>query len=144
QAVPFERIVQEVQPARDLSRHPLFQVELNCLSIERDLTPTTELSGDHALLLRPERFDAQRSRFDLTVYLQPDSDGYLGTAEYATSIFDAATIDRLLAHLVSVADVAAQHPNERLSTLPLVYGTEEQELLTSWAFHEARTDVVVV
>ena len=93
QDLPFEKLVEELNPERDLSRHPLFQVMFQLLeSAGGELAlPDLEVS--------PLASVSDRVRFDLEMHLRMQSEGNLrGTVVYSTDLFDAATIERLVGH----------------------------------------------
>jgi amino acid adenylation domain-containing protein len=109
QDLPFERLVDELSPDRDLSRNPLFQVMF-------------EMGGAGAAIdlpgLEPEELPDLRwssAKFDLTLGLVEQSDGgLLGYVEYATDLFDAETVDRLTEHYVRLLDGLTAEPDAPL------------------------------
>ncbi|MCG1042707.1 non-ribosomal peptide synthase/polyketide synthase [Mycetohabitans sp. B8] len=126
QAVPFEKLVEVLQPVRDLSRQPIFQVMVNGFNVPMsDFT----LPG-----LTVEKIDLERlsTKFDLTLSFGETSDGIDGWLQYATDLFDADTIERLGQHWVNVLEAVAANPVQCLSELPLLGATERHQLLTAW------------
>ncbi len=125
QDVPFEQLVQELSPPRDLSRTPLFQVML----ILQNAPAAAPSLGD----VVPRRVPVERgtSKFDLTVVLEETPDGLVGFVEYATALFDEPTVARLAAHLRLLLEGAVAEPTRRISELPLLT-PEEQQRLTAW------------
>lgn len=119
--VPFENVVQAVAPRRALSHHPLFQVVLSFhetlggpLHQERFSVPGSGLAVSFP------RLDAGTSRLDLSLCVH-ESAGALGIDfEYATDLFEAATIARLAACFETLLRGIVEHPGERVSRLPLV------------------------
>ncbi|WP_038094811.1 condensation domain-containing protein, partial [Tumebacillus flagellatus] len=96
QDVPFEKLVEELQPERDLSRSPLFQVMFtmqNASSIDVEL-PGLTLSGIET--------DSQVAKFDLTLSLAEEENGLFGALEYNVDLFDAATIQRMVGHFTTL------------------------------------------
>ncbi len=89
QELPFERLVEELNPARSPARHPLFQVMLNYLNL-----PPARLTLD-GVEVRPEARAPQVSRYDLTVNLAEREGGLEGTVHYSTDLFERATVERL-------------------------------------------------
>ncbi|SNS45136.1 non-ribosomal peptide synthetase, partial [Actinomadura mexicana] len=92
QDVPFERLVEVLNPARSLARHPLFQV---MLTLQNNPEASVELPG---LNVAVEPVDAGVAKFDLEFLLEAARDGaggYAGTLEYALDLFDRATAERL-------------------------------------------------
>ncbi|MFL6293612.1 MAG: amino acid adenylation domain-containing protein, partial [Thermoanaerobaculia bacterium] len=129
QDIPFERLVEELQPSRDLSQNPLFQV---MLVLEEPLPART--SG--ALTLQPVRSETGTAKFDLLVAVSPRADGGWDVlAEYATALFEPATIDRLLGHFRTLLEGA--DPGKRLSELPLL---TEPERLQIAAWNDTRVE----
>ncbi|MFC5720644.1 amino acid adenylation domain-containing protein [Streptomyces gamaensis] len=121
--VPFDRLVEALRPERDASRTPLFQTMVLLESGTRKLP---ELPGVTAGAYAAPRASAN---FDLTLEFQ-DHDGTLsGAIEYATDLFDAATVERLAGHLrVLLAGIVAA-PGQAVRELPLVSGEEHAALL---------------
>ncbi|HWM94193.1 MAG TPA: non-ribosomal peptide synthase/polyketide synthase [Thermoanaerobaculia bacterium] len=127
QDVPFERLVSELQPERNLSHAPVFQVMLALQNL-----PDARLDLADLTLSQLE-LDFGRTQFDLSLFLfpEPDQGGLLGWLEYARDLFDAGTADRLLAHLHNLLAGIAEAPERRLSELPLLAPEERQELLAA-------------
>ncbi|HOR01629.1 MAG TPA: condensation domain-containing protein, partial [Anaerolineae bacterium] len=92
QDVPFDMVVDALQPERDLSRTPLFQV---MLTLQNTAPQAPELPG---LALSPEPAFGGAAKFDLTLTLAEAAEELRGTLEYCTDLYDAATIERLLGH----------------------------------------------
>ncbi|MFI0348970.1 amino acid adenylation domain-containing protein [Actinomadura sp. 9N407] len=103
QDVPFERLVETLNPARSLARHPLFQV---MLTLQNNPEAAVELPG---LTVAPEPVDAGVAKFDLEFLLEEDGggDGLAGTLEYALDLFDRETAERLAAAYVHVLEAVA-------------------------------------
>jgi amino acid adenylation domain-containing protein len=126
QDLPFERLVEELIPGRDLSRTPLCQVTF---ALDSGGAPLPAL-GD-GVRVTASAGHSGTAKFDLAVYLDRSGDGPELLAEYATDLFDGATIERLLGHLaVLVAGIEAD-PEARISALPLL-GEEERAQLVAW------------
>ena len=127
QDLPFERLVGELAPGRDLSRNPLFQVSF----LLQDPPPAPLALGGGVTLEAEETADTGTAKFDLTLALQPSAAGLVATAEYATDLFDTATIDRLLAHFEILLTGIVADPAARLADLPLL-AAGEREQLAAW------------
>jgi amino acid adenylation domain-containing protein len=125
QDVPFEQVLEAVQPARDLSHSPLFQV---MLVLQNAPMPTLELAG---ALLSPLPVDNGVSPYDLTVNLTPEAGGLSGVLEYNTDLFDQATAERLAGHFVTLLEGALAAPDAPLARLELL-GAEERRQLLAW------------
>nr|BFD89294.1 hypothetical protein KitaXyl93_06540 [Kitasatospora sp. Xyl93] len=127
QDVPFEHLVDALRPDRDLSRNPLFQVMFE-LQHADDLP--TALGGAAA-----EWIDAGPSvaKFDLTVTVTQHEDGLLRVwFEYATALFDRATMDRLAGHYLTLLHAVAAAPDARIGDLGLLTAQERHQLLERW------------
>ena len=112
QDLPFDKLVEAFAPARDLSRNPLVQVVFafqNSAVADRHLAP--------GLACDLEYVDAGISKFDLTFFLEDTENGLSGGVEYATDLFDAATVRRLAGQLLSVVRAAASAPEAAVSEL---------------------------
>ena len=126
QEVPFERLVEAVQPERDLGRAPIFQVQLSLQN-----TPTEELTLP-GLRLRLLENHNRTTKFDFTVFLFDNPEGLTTTLEYNVDLWDRATMERLLAHWETVLTGSVGHPDLRLSDLPLLTAGEREQLLAPW------------
>ncbi|WP_240468110.1 amino acid adenylation domain-containing protein [Streptomyces dangxiongensis] len=132
QDLPFERLVEEINPVRSLARHPLFQVMLVLHNAIGD-RPRAELGG---LPVRVESAEAPVAKFDLSVSLwerhtgDGRPDGIAGQIEYATDLFDAATAEALAARLARLLTAAVADPDRTLGELPVLAGEELHTLLT--------------
>lgn len=139
QDVPFEKLVEELQPERDLSRNPLFSVVFALQNAPMD---KLELPG---LTLSCLDFDTTTTRFDLELYLwecaenfrnlwgecEP-SEGLRGVIVYSTDLFDHATITRMVEHFQTLLQGIIANPEERLAALPLLSAVERRTLLVEW------------
>ena len=126
QDLPFEKLVEEIQPERDLSYSPLFQV---MFILQNAPMPALELLG---LSLSPLEFDSATAKFDLTLSIEDTEFGLKGSLEYNTDLFDATTINRMAGHLLSLLEGIVAHPEQQISTLPMLTQTERHQLLVEW------------
>ncbi len=119
--VPFERVVEAVQPERDASRTPLIQamVVLQNAPVAPPRFPGIEAQDV------PVRREA--APFDLTVEFFETDDGVAARVGYSTALFDEATVARFGDHLTVLLDAATQEPERSLATLPLLTDAEFQE-----------------
>ncbi|MBV9791145.1 MAG: AMP-binding protein, partial [Chloroflexi bacterium] len=126
QDLPFERLVEAIQPERHLSRSALFQVMFVLQN-----TPAQALRLPDLTL---EAVDAQNgtAKFDITLLMSETSDGLTGTLEYNTDLFDATTMARLLGHFQSVLDGVVTDPDQPIARLPLLTPAEQQQQLVAW------------
>ncbi len=126
QEVPFERLVAELRPERDLSRAPIFQVQFSLQN-----TPPAPLALPGLTLTLLEEHN-QTTKFDLTVFLFDLPEGLTTTLEYSRDLFDESTMDRLLGHWDALLRGVAADASPRLSELPLLTAPERALLLQSW------------
>jgi amino acid adenylation domain-containing protein len=124
QDLPFERLVEALQPARDLSRQPLFQTMLHLQNAP------AELSADGALTARMIKVDSGTATYDLTLNLAIGPDGLRGEFVYNTDLFDSGTIARWGRQFQVLLHEIVATPAERIWRLPLLDGVERQQLLT--------------
>ena len=136
QDLPFEKLVEELEPERILDQNPLFQV---AFALQNSPTKTIELPG---LTLHPEQLDTQTTRFDLEFHLwEPGSgndlwvdtsEGISGLVVYRTDLFEAATITRLLKHFQTLLENIVAHPERRIQDLDILTAVEQHQLLVEW------------
>ncbi len=126
QEVPFEKLVEELRPERSLSSTPLFQVLFVLQNTPRETARGTGLS------LAPMSFASPAAKFDLTLSLAETARGLAGELEYATDLFDAATIDRLAGQLSRLLESAVESPSRRLSELSLWGEAQRAQVLVEW------------
>jgi amino acid adenylation domain-containing protein len=128
QDLPFEVLVEELRPERDMSRSPLVQVMLALRNARRQSPPSPQTRQSTGLRLVPIEEDLHAAKLDLTLEVAEESDGLLLSFEYATDLFEAATIERLAGHFQSLLVGAAAEPGRRLSELPLLTSVEREQL----------------
>ena len=126
QDVPFERLVEVLNPQRSMAHHPLFQV---MLAFQNTASPSLELSGTATTPLQVETTPAQ---FDLSFALAEASDGLKGTVIYARDLFDEETAQRIADTLVRVLEAAVAAPEARLSTIDILPAAERRQLVEEW------------
>ncbi|HEC84496.1 MAG TPA: non-ribosomal peptide synthetase, partial [Thioploca sp.] len=126
QDIPFEQLVEELQPERNLSHTPLFQV---MFVLQNAPIGDFELSG---LTLAPVERESVIAKFDLTLSLEETAEGLKGTLEYNTELFERATIERLSAHFKTLLTSLVTNPVKRVFELPLLSEAERHQLLFEW------------
>ena len=126
QELPFEKLVEELQPERDLSRNPLFQVSFQLFSTQTERGPAAE-TGTTTI-----EINRGMAIFDLAVNIWEGPDGLGGHIEYSTDLFDAATIARLAGHFRVLLKNVVANPDLRLSALPMLSEAEQRQLLIEW------------
>jgi amino acid adenylation domain-containing protein len=127
QDLPFERIVEELEPERDLSQGPLFQV---MFALQNAGGPALDLGPG----LRAEPVEAQTgtAKFFLSLFVHEAGAALSTEMEYASDLFDPPTVRRLLNHWQTLLAAVAASPEERLSGLPLLSGPERFQILVEW------------
>jgi len=136
QDLPFEKLVEELDPDRDLSRNPLFQV---AFALQNAPMQVLELPG---LTLAPTPLESGSTRFDLEVHLWEanhglqslwqSQSGLSGFISYSTDLFDRHRIERLVGHFQTLLAEIVENPNARLSELPLLTEAETQQIVVEW------------
>lgn len=119
--IPFEYLVKELQPDREMGQNPFFQVLLM-------LEPAVPALPSGWTLTHME-VETGTSKFDLSLILEDRPEGLLALFEYSTDLFEAATIERLVGHFQTLLEGIVAHPEQRLSDLPLLTAAERQQLL---------------
>ena len=127
QQVPFERLVEELQPERDLSRTPLFQVMF--VAAEEEATGGWQLPG---LELSAERVETGTSKFELTLFVTAEGEGLRVTAEYNTDLFAEQSMERLLGHYGRLLAAAVADAGQPVVQLSLLSAAEREQLLVEW------------
>ncbi|RDI25353.1 non-ribosomal peptide synthetase [Lentzea flaviverrucosa] len=113
QDLPFDQVVEAVNPPRVTGAHPLFQVMFTWQSAA---AVPLRLPGADAVL---EPLATGTAKFDLEFNLTPDGDGLRGTLEYATDLYDPDTAAAIAARFEAVAELLAENPSARLESLPV-------------------------
>ncbi|MBE2202015.1 MAG: amino acid adenylation domain-containing protein, partial [Anaerolinea sp.] len=126
QDVPFEKLVETLNPERDLSHNPLFQVMFVMQN-----APVEEIALPN-LSLEPLDTDAGSATFDLTLSMVETAVGLEAVIQYRTELFDAATIGRLAHHFGVLLTAVVANPDQLLHTLPLLTETEKRQLIIDW------------
>lgn len=126
QDLPFESLVEELQPERDLSRNPLFQVTFQLINT---IGGDRGNDGKVAAQLEVQRHTAI---FDLAVSMYEDGGALAACMEYSTERFEKATIAGIFRCLSNLLEAAVADPDKRLSELPLLSPRERREALTTW------------
>ena len=124
QDLPFERLVEELQPARDVGRNPIFQVEFVLQNVDDGGFTSGDLIAEEMLV------DNHAAKFDLSLRLMERADGsLLGVLEFATALFDRTTVERMAGHFRQLLADACARPDTRVSRLRLLTPTEESTWL---------------
>ncbi|WP_280812581.1 MupA/Atu3671 family FMN-dependent luciferase-like monooxygenase, partial [Variovorax boronicumulans] len=132
QDLPFERLVEVLNPVRSMARHPLFQV---ALVLQNNARISFELPGIH---VKGELIGANSAKFDLSFSLTERrgadgaAQGIFGTIEFATDLFDRATVERLAARLQRVLAAIAADPAQPIGAIEILEPAERQQILLEW------------
>ncbi|SFS90675.1 non-ribosomal peptide synthase/polyketide synthase [Saccharopolyspora flava] len=132
QDVPFERLVEELAPARSMSRHPLFQV---MLAVQNNARSTPQLPG---VRVTEDPTGLLSARFDLDIEVNERFDetgapaGMDGGVVFAAELFDKSTVDTLMDRLVRVLEAIADNPAAPAHTVDLLGPAEQQRVLRDW------------
>ena len=133
QEMPFERLVHELNPPRDLSRHPLFQV-MFVLQNTPDAANPFVGGMETGLELNPQEIQRRElgEDFDLTFVVTRNDRGFHVSLGYNTDLFEEATIRRMLGHFQTLLEGIVADSSAPLSRLPLLTEAERQQILVEW------------
>jgi len=131
QDVPFEMLVEALHPERDLSHTPFFQV---MFALQNTPSAPARLPG---LTLSQVQMHSGTTTFDMTLVMGETPDGLAGAIEYDTDLFNAATIERLAGHFVTLLAGIVADPDVPVARLPLMSEAERQLTLVTWNATEA-------
>ena len=126
QDLPFERLVEELQPERDRGRNPLVQVVFALQNV-----PATSFDAP-GLVLRPEEVPSTTTRFDLELHVWDTPEGLRGDLVYSVALFERDTAARLLRYFQTLLRSIVADAGARLSELELLDESERRELLVVW------------
>ncbi|MDY7094050.1 MAG: amino acid adenylation domain-containing protein [Acidobacteriota bacterium] len=127
QDLPFERLVAELNPERDLARSPLFQV---MFALQEPPVERLELPG---LVLEPLRVESGTTRFELFFELLRQPDGSISAAlHFATALFERTLAQRLGRHYRRLLEAVLEQPDSPVARLPLLSPAERQQVLWEW------------
>ncbi|WP_460060383.1 non-ribosomal peptide synthase/polyketide synthase [Pseudomonas sp. H2_H09] len=128
QDLPFEQLVEVLQPERSLSRNPLFQVMFNHQAEDRQATsmqlPDLQVQG--------LEWESHSAQFDLTLNTVEHGTGVSAGFTYASDLFDASTIERMAGHWLALLDAMLAAPEQPVETLSMLAASERSTLLDGW------------
>ena len=126
QELPFEKLVEVLQPDRDPSHTPLFQT----MFALQNVPSAPPKMGDVTL----ERLDVDAgvSHFDLTLAMRDGPQGLSAEMEYRSDLFESGTVDRMLLHFRTLLESIVADPDRRPRDLPLMAEAERRRILTEW------------
>jgi amino acid adenylation domain-containing protein len=132
QDLPFEKLVEELQPERSLSHTPLFQV---VFALQNAPANVLDLPGLRANVLES---DNRTAKFDLVLNMEETADRLTGWFEYYTDLFDRTTLARMQRHFQAMLEAMVSDTSQRLSSVSLMSAAERQQLLVEW--NDTKTD----
>ena len=124
QELPFEKLVEELQPVRDLSRTPVFQVLFQLRNL-----PDESVEANEDLRMAAADFDSGSAKLDIALDIVNKPEGLSCVIEYNTDLFDATTICRMAAHFEMLLRGIVADPAQRIADLPLLSDAEGGQLL---------------
>ena len=133
QEVPFERLVEELEPERSLSHTPLFQVVFVHQNTPRQVVTSS------GLRMETLESESRTAHFDLTLTIAEGEDSLYGDIDYRKDLFERATIERLAGHFEQLLQSIVAEPERRVSEFRLLAEGEQQQLLNRW--NETQVDV---
>jgi amino acid adenylation domain-containing protein len=125
QDLPFDKLVEAIQPVRDVSHTPLFQVSFT-------LRHPPQLEKIPGLNLSPVKVESATAQFDLSLNVELNHESAIASCEYNTDLFDATTIARMLGHWQNLLKAVVANPKAKLSELSLLSEAEKQQILIDW------------
>ena len=125
--MPFESLVQDLQPERVLSRPPIFQVSAN----HQSNPPLSELKLSD-ITLRPASVHNGTVRLQISADFWENEEGLCGVMEYCTDLFHQSTIRRAITHFRRLLEGVVANPSQHISELPLLSDVERQQMVFEW------------
>ena len=133
QELPFERLVEALQPERSLSYNPLFQVAYNHLPSQRDGLRELPSADGRGLTLESLELDVGIAKFDLMLSTEESRDGLVrGQFGYATDLFDSATVAQMRESFLQLLQALRNDPRQAVGRLPMLGGNDREQLLYGW------------
>ena len=126
QDIPFEMLVEELAPERNLFVTPLFQV---MFALENAPLPEVEA---HGLKMRPEALAGDTAKFDLALGIVETPLGLIADWQYRSELFEAAIIESMASHFQTLLEGIVADPDARIADLPLLTASEQRQLLVEW------------
>ncbi|AUB41610.1 Acyl carrier protein [Nostoc flagelliforme CCNUN1] len=126
QDLPFDKLVEELQPERDLSHNPLFQV----MFVLQNVAIATPKLSDVSLTFAEG--DNGSAKFDLTLFMEDREQGLVATLEYNTHLFNTDTIHRMLGHFQTLLESIVSKLDTKIAELSLLTEVERHQLLIEW------------
>ncbi|HEX8185638.1 MAG TPA: amino acid adenylation domain-containing protein, partial [Blastocatellia bacterium] len=131
QNLPFEKLVEELQPERSLNQTPFFQVMFALRTVPQEMISLSNLT------IEPMPTENEVAKFDLLLVIDETDQSLNPLVEYNTDLFEEATIVRMAAHFVNLLQAIVAGPEQSLSDLPILSERERRKLLRDWNGTEA-------
>ncbi|ARV58895.1 hypothetical protein BZZ01_09850 [Nostocales cyanobacterium HT-58-2] len=126
QDLPFEQLVETLQPQRHLSHQPIFQV---MFALQNAPMPVLDLPNLTVSFLGS---DLKTAKFDLSLLMEENDYELVGVWEYNSNLFNEATITNMASHFQILLEAIVANPEQRIAALPLLTQPEQQQLLEEW------------
>ncbi|GAX38392.1 non-ribosomal peptide synthetase [Nodularia sp. NIES-3585] len=131
QDFPFDKLVEEIQPERNLSYNPIFQV---WFAFNNSPMPPLEIEE---LTMSISELDSETAQFDLSLDMVEQQEELVGTLEYNSDLFDADTINRMAEHFQTLLAGIVASPEKSLSDLPILTEVQKHQLQTEFCQNQA-------
>ncbi len=125
QDIPFEKVVEEVQPDRSAAQNPIF----NVMFAVQNRGGKIDIPG---LQVSVEEVETDTAKFDMTLVVQDSAEGFVVLLEFNTALFSPHTASRFLLHFESLVGAILANPGEPIASLQLIAPTEREKLLVEW------------
>ncbi|MEJ2636856.1 MAG: amino acid adenylation domain-containing protein [Calditrichia bacterium] len=126
QDLPFEKLVEELHPVRDMSHQPIFQVMLVFQNLPMQAFGISDLS------VEPFLFETGTAAFDLSLIMMETEDGLISNFEYNADLFDESTIERMLEHFELLLQNIVADPDQKVAEIPILTDFEKEKLFVDW------------
>ena len=124
--LPFDYLVEALQPERSASYSPLFQVVFNLQNTPKQMVELPQLT------LNTIELGSVTAKFDLTLSMEETSEGLQGYWQYNTDLFDTSTIKRMNDHLQVLMTEMVANPDKPIMTLPILTAKERKQIMVDW------------
>ncbi len=126
QDMPFEKLVDTLQPEREMNHTPLFQVMFSMQHSDIQEIHLEELSYS------PFAIETETAKFDLNLEIIEHTNRMVAILEYKTSLFKEETIQRIMGHFTTLLESIVRNPDQNISELPLLKEEEQHKMLVEW------------
>ena len=126
QDIPFDQVIDELQPERDMSYSPIFQVAFDMQNMP---LPAFEIPG---LKITPKDLSRPIAKYDLYLSMEDNIAGLKGIIEYNNDLFLPSTVEQIAGHFIGILERVAENPRQSLKALPLLSETEYKKIVYNW------------